>query len=96
MSATRTTIFRDAVPSVAGVSVDELDTIGTRYAVHKMIKVGGENVRRSACYYTQRLAAVRYARKWLAERAKVAGTTYTPGSGVDTMLFKPVGIEVRS
>ncbi len=91
----RVTIFRDAVPAVAGVEVVDRGRDGFflgRYAVHKMMRVG-ERTRRTLTNYAQRPAAVRYAQKFLGERAAKAGTTYTPGAGAGTMLFKPVGVE---
>lgn len=88
-------IFRDAVPAVAGVEVKDCQTGPARYAVHKMMKVG-DATRRTLTHYAQRPAALRYARQFLAERAAKAGTTYTPGAGASTMLFKPVGVEVAA
>lgn len=82
-----TTIFRDAVPRVAGVTVWDkgyTDVFG-RYFVAKLMKLQNGQTRLNQNYFSQRRAALRYARKFLAERAVKAGLTYTEGDGKNTM-----------
>lgn len=86
-----TVIFRDAVPSVAGVTVYDkghTDILG-RYVIAKVMKVNARTLTKQS-YRSQRPAALRYAKKFLTERAAKAGVAYTPGDGAGTMAFKPV------
>ena len=87
-------IFKDAVPSVAGVVVYDHGSNGGlgRYTVAKTMKVPSGHTRMTQSYYSQRPAALRYARKFLDERAAKAGTKYVPGDGAKTLLFSPVTV----
>lgn len=81
------TIFRDAVPAFAGVTVYDKgqgDGLG-RYVVAKTMKLPNGNFITRQCYYSQRPAALRYAHTFLAGRAAKAGLTYQPGDGRDTI-----------
>ena len=88
-----TAIFRDAVPAVAGVTVYDkgrADILG-RYVVAKTMKIQGkENSRTHQKYFFQKPAALRYAEKFLTERAQKFGQSYAPGDGEKTWGFKPV------
>lgn len=84
-------IFRDAVAGVAGVAVYDKghnDILG-RYVIAKHMKCGNQN-RMTQSNRSQRPAALRLAVKWLESRAVKAGTSYTPGDGARTMLYRPV------
>jgi hypothetical protein len=86
------TIFRDAVVSVAGVTVYDkvsADSLG-RYIVAKIMKLPNGRTLTRQSYYRQRPAALRYARKFLEERAAKAGLTWSPGDGARTMAFHPI------
>lgn len=87
-------IFRDAVPSVAGVVVYEKelsDSLG-RYVVAKTMDIGRRTYRNTQSNFKQRPAALRAARKFLNKRAEKAGKNYTPGDGVKTIAFQPEGV----
>lgn len=86
-------IFRDAVAGMAGVVVYDKgssDVIG-RYVIAKSAK-SGSRIFTSQAYRVQRPAAIRFAKKWLANRAKMDGVEYVPGDGEKTMAYKPVGV----
>jgi len=86
------TIFRDAVPGVAGVAIydkGERDTMG-RYVVAKTMKLPTGKYRTAQTDYDQRPAALVYAAKWLTGRAEKAGTTYTQGDGATTAGYRPL------
>ena len=87
-----TTIFRDAVPAVAGVTVYDKgyrDGLG-RYVVAKSMRLANGRLLTKQSYYAQRPAALAYAKRFLTERAIKAGATYTQGDGIKTMLFHPI------
>jgi hypothetical protein len=98
------TIFRDAVPGIAGVTVYDKtrqDILG-RYCVAKIMKVPNADpglaaegissgpARQTQKNFTQRPAALRYARKFLQERAAKFGREYVTGGGAQTFGFKPI------
>lgn len=91
MSAEANVIFRDAVPNVAGVVVFGL---GGFFSVHKQMPSAGRTIR-SVRRFSKQKYAIRYAVGFLEGRAKIAGVNYVPGAGKDTMLFKPVGIDIQ-
>ena len=89
---TWTTIFRDAVNAVAGVTVydkGQTNILG-RYVVAKMMRLANGQTRWTQTNYSQKPAALAYAKKFLQERASKAGKQYQPGDGVNTLGFKPV------
>jgi len=87
MTKTTQILFQDAVPCVAGVTVYEF-TPG-RFTVSKqMITTIGN--RHTMTSYFRKISAIAYAKKFLLKRATKAGTTYVPGSGVNTLGFKPI------
>lgn len=86
------TVFRDAVPGVAGVVVYDkgrVDVLG-RYVIAKSMKTAAGHFRTHQSDRCQRPAAVRFAVKWLKARAAKAGTEYVPGGGAKTLAFAPV------
>jgi hypothetical protein len=77
------TLFRDAVPGVAGVVVYDKgtsDALG-RYVVAKTMRLPSGKMRSTQCDYIQRPAALRYAKKFLFNRAAKVGKMFTPGEG---------------
>lgn len=87
------TIWRDAVPSIAGAIVYDTKTetiLGGRYLVAKTMKLPSGTIRRSQKHYFQRPAAIHHATKFLEQRAAKAGTEYVSGDGAKTMLYKPI------
>jgi hypothetical protein len=85
-------IFKDAVPSLAGVIVYDKkanDVLG-RYVIAKTMKTAKGGTLTTQTYRSQRPAALRFARKFLSTRATKAGVEYVPGSGAGTAMFKPV------
>jgi hypothetical protein len=87
-----TTIFRDAVSGVAGVTVydkGKTDVLG-RYVVAKTMKLPSGKTRTTQCDYSQRPAALRYAVEFLQERAAKFSRQYVPGDGAATWGFKPL------
>lgn len=86
-----TTIFQDAVPSVAGVRVYDKgsrDSLG-RYIIAKSMELANGQFRVSQSYTVQRGAALRKAKKFLALRAKKAGLLYVIGDGARTLGYGP-------
>jgi hypothetical protein len=81
------TLFRDAVPRVAGVTVydkGECNSLG-RYVVAKTMRLPSGKFRLTQSNYIQRPAALRYAKKFLSGRAFKAGKTYTVGDGKNSI-----------
>lgn len=90
-------LFKDAVAGVAGVIVYDTATgdggaLG-RYIVAKSMKLANGRFLTRQTYYKQRPAALRYAEKFLNDRAKKAGVQYVPGDGARTLLYSPVGVK---
>lgn len=81
-------IFKDCVPSVAGVHVFDkghADSIG-RYVVAKTMKLlDGRTLTKQTDFF-QRPAALRYANRFLTERAAKFNRTYTPGDGRNSIM----------
>jgi hypothetical protein len=88
-------VFKDAVAGVAGVIVYDKgsqDSLG-RYIIAKTMRLASGHTLTKQSYRRQRPAAVRYAEKFLNQRAAKAGTEYKPGDGARTMLYAPVGVK---
>lgn len=86
-----TIIFRDAIPSLAGVTVydkGQTDSLG-RYVIAKVMKLKNHS-RTTQSYRSQRPAAIRLAKKFLNARAEKAGRKYVAGDGTGTWAFKPI------
>lgn len=85
-------IFRDAVPSVAGVTIyekEDYDLLG-KFTVAKTMKCKDGTIRHTQNYCWQRPAAMRRAVEFLKVRASMFGTCYVPGEGSKTLAFAPV------
>lgn len=85
-------IWRDAVCGLAGVTIYDKganDILG-RYCVAKTMRVASGRVLTKQKNYVQRPSAIRYAKRFLSERARKVGRAYVPGDGVNTWAYKPL------
>lgn len=89
--------FCDAVSGIAGVRVfDRVEPGVVPYVLIKTmsLKRGGKVTTRS--YFSDRDAALRAAKKFLADRSAMFGKEYKPSTGFGMWGYPPVNMGVKS